>query len=398
MKSLDALAAELERHLKTEILPFWMERVQDGRGGFHGRISGEGTLDAGAPRGSVLYSRILWTFSAAYRVLGNPEYLACADRAKEWILKHFYDSEYGGVYWSVAEDGSPLDTKKQTYAQGFAIYGLSEYHRATGDRESLEYAIKLFENIERNMYDSVNGGYVEAAARDWSDLPDMRLSDKDENAPKTMNTHLHVLEPYTNLFRVWPDPRLRECIHALVETFLGRIKCPDSGHLGLFFDENWHLNCPGVYSYGHEIEASWLLLEAATVLGDDKLVDNVRPQCREMALAAFQGYQSDGSLIYERRADGSCDFERHWWVQAECMVGLLWLYTRHGTAGCLSLMNRTWDYIRDNLLDKTGGEWFWSIFPDGTPNRRDDKAGFWKCPYHNARMCLEYLEEAQHRG
>ncbi len=392
MKSLAGLADTLERHLKTNILPFWMERMQDGHGGFHGRISGDGTVDDVAPRGSVLYSRILWTFSAAYRAFGNLEYLECADRAKKWILEHFYDSEYGGVYWSVSPDGVPLDTKKQTYAQGFAIYGLSEYHRATGDAEALDYAVKLFKSIERNMYDSVNGGYVEAAARDWSALPDMRLSGKDENAPKTMNTHLHILEPYTALYRVWPDPKLRRRITGLMKIFFRRMELPKIHHLGLFFDERWCLTSPAVYSYGHEIEASWLLLEAAVTLGDEELSGRVRPKCRKIALAALQGYQPDGSMIYERKADGSLDLERHWWVQAECMVGLLWLYARHGMKECLALMNMTWDYISANLVDRKDGEWFWSILPDGTPNRTDDKAGFWKCPYHNARMCLELVQ------
>ena len=391
MKSLAELADTLERHLKIDILPFWMERMQDSRGGFHGRISGGGTVDDDAPRGSVLYSRILWTFSAAYRVFGNPEYLECAARAKKWILEHFYDSEYGGVYWSVAGDGSPEDTKKQTYAQGFAIYGLSEYHRATGNAEAFEYAVRLFNDVERNMYDSVNGGYVEAASRDWSPLSDMRLSDKDENAPKTMNTHLHVLEPYTNLYRVWPDPKLRNSIVGLIEIFFRRIESHKFHHLGLFFDARWHLTDPGVYSYGHEIEASWLLLEAAMTIGDDALIEKARPRCRRIAIAALQGYQPDGSMAYERRADGSYDRERHWWVQAECMTGLLWLYVRHGMKECLALMNMTWEYISANLVDRKEGEWFWSIMPDGTPNRADDKAGFWKCPYHNSRMCLEFL-------
>ena len=396
MKSLRTIAAEMERHLKTDILPFWMERMQDGHGGFHGRITGDGVVDDAAPRGAVLYSRILWTFSAAYRVLGNPGYLEYAVRAKEWILQCFYDSECGGVYWSVTPEGVPLDTKKQAYAQGFAIYGLSEYCRATGDGEALEYAVTLFEDIERNIYDSLNGGYAEAAARDWSALSDMRLSEKDENAPKTMNTHLHILEAYTNLYRVWPDPKLRERIAGLMEIFFRRMETPRHHHLRLFFDDRWNPTSSGI-SFGHEIESSWLLHEAAMVLADDVLIEETRTRCRKIAAAALEGYQADGSLIYGRRADGSRDMERHWWVQAECLVGLLWLCVRDDMPETLALMNMTWEYICENLVDEKGGEWFWSILPDGTPNRTDDKAGFWRCPYHNGRMCLEFMQLAREK-
>ena len=396
MERLDRLAAELERHLQEVILPFWTDRMQDGRGGFHGRITGENNLDAAAPRGAILYSRILWTFSAAYRALGRPEYLECATRAKEWLLGHFYDEQYGGVYWEVTADGTPLDTRKQFYALGFALYGLSEYHRATGDREALEQAVRLFETIERHAFDNARNGYIEAAARDWSPIEDMRLSDKDDNTPKTMNTHLHILEPYTNLYRVWPDARLRERLENLVGIFLDRIESPMTHHLGLFFDNDWHETSRNVYSYGHDIEASWLLLEAAQAIGEDELTERVKRHSRRIADAALEGYQSDGSLIYEHRADGSLDRERHWWVQAECVVGLMWLYTYHGIGEALAQAEKTWEYIRTHLVDTAGGEWFWSIREDGSVNRTDDKAGFWKCPYHNSRMCLEAMACAGH--
>lgn len=391
MEQLNRLAAELERHLQEEILPFWTDRMQDGRGGFHGRMTGEGTLDASAPRGAILYGRILWTFSAAYRALARPEYLRAAERAKEWLLGHFYDEQYGGVYWEVAADGTPRDSRKQFYALGFALYGLSEYHRATGDREALDYAVRLFETIERHAFDAARNGYIEAAARDWSPIEDMRLSDKDDNAPKTMNTHLHILEPYTNLYRAWPDKRLRQRLVNLIGIFLDRIESPETHHLGLFFDDDWNATSRGCFSYGHDIEASWLLFEAAQAVGDEALAARVKRHCRRIADAALEGYRPDGSMIYEHRADGSLDRERHWWVQAECVVGLTWLYAFHGDEQALEMAERTWRYIRTRLVDPEQGEWFWSIRADGSVNRTDDKAGFWKCPYHNSRMCLEVM-------
>lgn len=383
--------AEAEAVLHENILPFWIRLADETRGGWYGAVRGDGTLLRDAPKGAVLHARILWAFSAAYRTTGRPAYLAQAARAEEYLLSRFYDRTYGGLYWSLAADGTPLDTKKQFYALGFAVYGLSEYARATGDAEALEYAVRLYRQIEAHSFDPVRDGYIEAAARDWSELEDVRLSAKDANERKTMNTHLHILEPYTNLYRVHRTEELRARLVHLIELFLGRIWSPSTGHLGLFFDDDWHSRDAGV-SYGHDIEASWLLLEAAFEAGDAALTARVLDAAARIAAAAGEGLQSDGSLICERRANGTCDFERHWWVQAENVVGQLWLWRHHGDDTALARAAACWSYIRDCLVDSAGGEWWWGILSDGTPDRANDKAGFWKCPYHNTRMCLEAME------
>lgn len=377
--------------LQTNILPYWMERMTDPRGGFYGRRDGDDVLDAEAPKGAILNARILWTFAAAYRVLRRPEYLETATRAKREIIDRFYDPEYGGIYWSLNADGSPLDTRKQFYAIGFAIYGLSEYARATGDEEALDYAVRLFRDIETHSRDRELGGYLEATNRDWSPIEDMRLSDKDDNAAKTMNTHLHIIEPYTNLLRVWPDAELKEATSSLLRLFLDIIMVDGGrGHLGLFFDKNWQ-RCDGRISYGHDIEASWLMLETAQVLGDPELLQRTLDATRRVADAAIEGRCWDGSMVYERHADGRYDDEKHWWVQAEDVVGQMYQYLFHGREEFLPMAAQSWDYIRDNIVDREKGEWLWSR--RGTEaNRADDKAGFWKCPYHNSRMCLEVAE------
>lgn len=383
------LRQQLLEELHTDILPFWTRRMADPRGGFYGRMSGTNELRPDAERSAILTGRILWTFAAAYRTTGRAEYLTQATAARDYLLDHFFDPHCGGVYWSVEADGRPRETKKQFYALAFAIYGLSEYARATGDAGSLHEAAELFRTIEQHAYDPIHDGYAEAAARDWTVLGDVRLSDKDANENRTMNTHLHILEAYTNLLRIWPDKELRRQTRNLVEIFLTRIVDPQSGHLGLFFDEEWHPRSANCYSYGHDIEASWLLLEAAAVIGDKELYERTRACCARIADAALEGYLPDGSLVYERRADGTTDRERHWWVQAECVVGLSYLYRFHGREQALDRALKTWDYIRGHLIDREQGEWWWSILPDGSVNRTDDKAGFWKCPYHNGRMCLE---------
>ncbi len=392
-ETINTLRKEVTEELEGNILPFWMNKMTDReRGGFYGHISGEDVLMPDEPKGAILNARILWTFSAAYRLLKKPEYLATATRAKRYLLDFFYDKQFGGIYWSVDCEGNPLDTKKQIYALGFAIYGLSEYARATGDEEALEYAIRLFEVIEKYSFDAEKNGYVEALTRDWQPIADMRLSDKDENEKKTMNTHLHILEPYANLYRVWKDGRLKTQLKNLIELFVTKILDTQTYHLNLFFEDDW-TNKYHLISYGHDIEASWLIHEAALVLGDETVLKQIEPVIVRIARAADEGLNADGSMTYERFSDkGETDRELHWWVQAENVVGHLNLYQHFGDEEALSTALRCWQFIKDKLIDRENGEWYWSRFADGSINRNDDKAGFWKCPYHNGRMCLEINE------
>ncbi len=396
MKELEKkLSGEVMADLTDNILPYWLDKMQDPRGGFYGRRDGEDNLVEDAPKGAILNGRLLWSFSAAYRVTGRDEYRVAAERAYRYITDYFVDKEYGGVYWSLNADGTPLDTKKQFYAIGFMIYGLSEYVRATGDEHALELAISLYRDIERHSRDLDRAGYIEAAQRDWSPIADMRLSEKDANAAKTMNTHLHIIEPYTNLYRVWPDEGLRNAIVDLMHVFLDIMEDPDTHHLGLFYTEDWERTDHEI-SYGHDIEASWLLMETAQVLGDPDLLAKTLAHTRAIANAALEGRRDEGSMIYEREVEANgnvrIDTDLHWWVQAEDVIGLVYLYKFHGVEEALPKAFHSWEYIKENLIDREEGEWHWSRKACGSINRADDKAGFWKCPYHNSRMCLEVFE------
>lgn len=379
-----ALAEELER----DILPFWMQRMLDPARGWYGQMTGRGELVKDAPRGAVLNARLLWTFSAAWRLTSRPIYRCAALHAYREIRDRFIDRQYGGVYWSLDAAGAPLDGKKQFYAIAFAIYGLAEYYRAGGDRKALDLAVKLYRDIEAHSFDG--DGYLEACTRDWQPIADMRLSDKDRNDAKTMNTHLHILEGYTALYRVWKDGGLRRQLTGLIELFLDRIVRPD-GHLGLFFDTAWRSQSEMV-SYGHDIEASWLLEEAADLVGDPELSARTSAACRRIAAAALEGWTPEGGMVYEYDpAAGHRDGDRHWWVQAETVVGCWNRFQRDGDPVWAQRSQDTWEFIRANLLCPDG-EWYWSVRADGTPDLDDDRAGFWKCPYHNGRMCMEILE------
>ncbi|MDO4215760.1 MAG: AGE family epimerase/isomerase [Bacteroidales bacterium] len=388
------LKKEVQEILESNILPFWMNRTIDAEnGGFYGQIKGNNELNPTAHKGGILNARILWTFSAAYRVLQNPDYLTVATRAKDYILTHFFDKEFGGTYWELDYKGNPVDTKKQFYELGFMLYGLSEYARATGDKEALEYGIKLFETIEKYSFDPQHNGYIEACTREWNPVEDNRLSDKDANYPKSQNTHRHIIEPYTNLYRIWKDERLEKALRNLILIFTNHILNPETHHLDLFFENDWTRGGGNLESYGHDIECSWLLHEAALVLGDPEVLKEVEPIVQLVAKASEKGIQADHSMVHEANLDtGVVDADRHWWVQAEAVVGFLNIYQHFGDEHALKLGTDTWEYIKTHLIDYEEGEWFWSCDPEGHVNRVDDKAGFWKCPYHNSRMCLEIIE------
>ena len=385
--------------LETNILRFWQERMVDYRqGGFYGRIDGYNVLHPDAEKGAVLNARILWTFSAAARVLNNTPYRILAARAYDYLMQRFMDREQGGVYWSLNADGTPLDTKKQTYAIAFAIYGLAEYVRLTNNQEALNAAIRLFEDLEAHAYKWDNekmskckNGYVEALTRNWQPIADMRLSEKDENGVFTMNTHLHVLEAYTNLYRVLKNvqrddvqgtkERITKQLRTLIDIFANRIFDPATGHLMLFFDEKWQPSNTHT-SPGHDIEAAWLLHEALEVFGDEELLNQTLPVIHSLAQAAEEDIMD----------------EKEWWCYAEAVVGYIdqWkLYQDEKPIESninLELAETAFHYIQTHLMDRENGEWFWTILPDGTPDRTHDKAGFWKCPYHNSRMCIEIIE------
>ena len=379
-----------KNELENNILAFWIDKIQDTEhGGFYGQIDCNNTLHPEANKGAILNARILWTFSSAYRILKKKEYLDMAQRAFDYITAYFLDREYGGVYWELDYKGNPVSTKKQTYVQGFMLYGFSEFYRATGNKQALELAKEFFYLIEK-CHDSELGGYLEAYTQDWKPIEDMRLSDKDANEKKTMNTHLHVLEPYTNLCRVWDNEQLKAAQKRLIGIFTERILDKKTNHLNLFFDEEWNVKSTAI-SYGHDIEASWLLFEAADVLGDRGLLAEIKNISLEIADAASEGLQAEGSMIYEK--DGNhIDGDRHWWVQAESVVGYMYAYKNSKDIAYKEKASRIWNYIRNQIVDQENGEWYWSRKEDGTINQKDDKAGFWKCPYHNGRMCMEMIE------
>jgi mannobiose 2-epimerase len=392
LASLRDYRVRVENELRGDILPFWLQHARNReRGGFWGEISNDLTVKSNAPRGALLTARILWTFSAAYRRYQDPAYLEMARWAYDDLQTTFWDQERGGLYWSATAPGKPLDTRKQIYVQVFGVYGLSEYHRATGEPAALDRAIELYRLIEAHAHDRKNGGYFEAFTRDWKPQTNLRRSAMELYASKSQNTHLHVMEAFTNLLRVWPDPELRRDQRELVEIMLTRILNPANHHLWLFLDADW-TPLTRTISFGHDIEASWLLTEAAGVIGDPDLLARARSTAQSMAQAVLaEGVDANGGLNYEAVPGGALNRRKEWWPQAEATVGFLNAYQLTHDERFLRAVLRTWDFIEAQLIDRKYGEWYYAILGDGAISPQP-KVGFWKCPYHNSRACLELVE------
>lgn len=398
-EKLRALRAEFENVLHSNILQYWLTYgIDTVHGGFWGHVDCQNRSDPHAEKGSVLNARILWAFSAAYRAYPRPEYLTAAQRAFAYLLEHFEDRENGGVIWAVDYQGRPTNKRKQTYALAFAIYAFCEYYTATGEAAALAEAQALFLMIEEHCVDRFHGGYWEALSADWQPIADVRLSEKDANEKKSMNTHLHVLEGYTNLARVWPAARVRDSLRNLIRRFMEQIIDHRHGHFNLFFDEQWNVRS-AIVSYGHDIEGSWLLAEAAQVSGDAELLRQVRGYSVRLVEAALEGLDVDGGLMNEKNlASGHLDTDRHWWQQAEALVGLLNAFEITQNEKYLKLCAEMWNFIKSKIIDFVRGEWYWKVNQAGAPYPNDEKIGFWKCPYHNSRACLAVMARLERLG
>jgi mannobiose 2-epimerase len=385
------------RDLHGNVLPFWLGRVVDETTGFRGYLGEDGRPDPAAPMGGVLCARLLWTFSAAYRRTGDPAHRRAAEHFHSWLTGPFHDERHGGIYWMLDHAGRPLADRKQTYALAFAAYALAEHHLATGRPESLEQALATFRRIEEHAADPRDGGYFEARARDWSALEDVRLSEKDLNAPKSMNTHLHVMEAYAALVRAGGGGPVRDRLRSLVEIHLDRIVDPSTGHLALFFDERFAPVSRGV-SYGHDIEASWLLVEAAGEASAPSLVERARATAIAMARVALdEGFDPEnGGLLAERGEDGRLDDDKHWWMQAEAVVGFVNAFSISGDPAFLDAAERTWAFVERFVIDPVNGEWRWRVRRDGSRIPGLPKVEPWKCPYHNSRAAFEVEARAGH--
>jgi mannobiose 2-epimerase len=386
--TIQKFCAAIRDELENNLIPFWLESAVDNEcGGFIGRMSNDGEIDPKASKGLILNTRLLWTFSALYRFNNDSRCQDMAKRAYDYLETYFWDSLHGGTFWQVDFQGNLLDDKKKIYGQAFHVYALAEYYQAFGDTSALRRAKQLFELIEIHSRDKTYGGYIEVCNRDWTIAEDLRLSDKDMDEKKSMNNHLHLLEAYTNLYRIWPDTKLRQCLTELIDIMDKKIADSETGHLNHFFDELWQPKSTN-YTFGHDIEASWLLCEAAEVLGGPDVTSRA---LRSAKVTLAEGFNDDGGLCYEGQGGRVTDPNREWWPQAESVVGFLNAYELSGDQSFLEAAQKAWAYIEKYFVNEKDGDWFWRINPDGNPDPNEPKVSQWKGPYHSVRACLESI-------
>lgn len=383
---------EIREELTEGLIPFWQKLQDDAYGGFYGELKYDLTLDKKAEKGCILNSRILWFFSNAYLLLERKDLLATASHAYAFLKEHCMDGEFGGVYWSLAYDGRPLDTTKHTYNQAFAVYALSSYYDASGDEEALELAWGLYRIIEEKCKDAY--GYLEAFDVAFGPVENDKLSENNVIADKTMNTLLHVFEAYTELYRVTGEEKVADNLRWMLDIMAERIYNEKEGRQEVFFDKTWH-PLIDLYSYGHDIETAWLVDRGLEVLGDEAYQEKLYPITRTITRNIYDRAYIDHSLVNEAE-NGVVDTTRVWWVQAEGIVGFVNGYQKSPEHGeYLRAAEDIWSYVKNYIIDRReGSEWFWSVDKDKKPVERSIVEP-WKCPYHNGRMCIEVIRRME---
>jgi mannobiose 2-epimerase len=378
--------------LVKNIIPFWLSHTPDyEHGGIYGRITNQLIIEKEAPKSLILTSRVLWTFARLYQFRQDESFLDLARHTHRFLVDKFLDREYGGACWVVSHQGHVIDDKKKIYGQAFTMYALAQYFLATGDPTVLDDARYLFQLVEKHNYDPEHGGYFETANRDWSRAEEMRLSEVDMNEVKSMNTHLHMMEAYFTLYRAWPDKLLKERLGALVSHFCEHIINRDTRHFNMFFDETWNSRSRTI-SYGHDIEGSWLLCEAAEALDQPGLISDIsRIATQLLDTAIDEAFSQQGAIFTEKSDDGTLYRHTDWWQQAEAVVGFLNGYQVSGDRKYMEWAMKCWEYIAEHIVDHTHGEWYYMVDAQGHPAQHKYKVSEWKGPYHNGRACIEVI-------
>lgn len=389
IKLLKNMNIEANNQLKSKIIPFWESLIDKRYGGFYSYVGFDLKVDENYFKGCILNSRILWFFSNAYMMFSDKKLLECANYAYEFLKAAFIDYENGGVCWSVTSDGIPLDTTKHTYNQAFAIYGLSAYYEATKKQQALRIAESLYNTIEEKCTDEF--GYLEALSKTFEVIPNDKLSENGVMADKTMNTLLHVLESYQELYKVSGKIEIKNKILSILDLFQNKIYNSRLKRQEVFFDKRWN-SLIDLHSYGHDIETSWLVERGLEIIDDNKYSQAIRPITKSLAEKIYTVAYENHSLMCENE-NGMNKQNRVWWVQAETVIGFLNQYQKNVKAkNFLLASDDVFSFIIKNVVDKRhGSEWFNEVDENGLPKKMPI-VNEWKCPYHNGRMCFEVIK------
>lgn len=402
--------AELQRDLKL----WYPLSIDTERGGYHSIISRDWTLQPYDTKGIVQQARMAWV--AAEVALRRPEWRKelepFSHQGAKFVAEKMWDAKYGGFYWEVKADGTPLSEEnsemKHAYGIAFAIYGLANAYRLTEDKAILDRAVEGFQWLDEHGHDAVNGGYIEAFYRDGTpmtappkDRPEVvKGKTRELLGCKSMNSHLHLLEAFTELYKVWPDPTLRVRLEELLVIMRDKVTTWP-GAMRQFFRADWTPAATYV-SFGHDVETAYLLEEALDVLGhpEDTMTLEVCKNLVDHAIE-FGWDRENGGFYYDGATFGAspADSTKFWWVEAEGLNALLRMYERYGEQRYYDLALQQWNFIETKIVDAQFGGWYPVVDADGSNPRGLDgrfsqvshgleKAHLWKTAYHEVRALL----------
>ncbi|HOV73579.1 MAG TPA: AGE family epimerase/isomerase [Candidatus Hydrogenedentes bacterium] len=409
---LELFLKEVSHHLHNELIPFWMTHGEDKEyGGFLTYLDRNGNPTGETLKTLICQTRMIYTASSAHRAgLGGGYFLDSARQGVEFLIKHFWDHEFGGWIWTTERDGTPVNQSKIGYGQSFGIYCLSEYARASNDPRGLEWALKTYQVLQTEAADNYAGGYYEFLERDWAKKrPGVYGGDR-----KSYDVHMHLMEAFTNLYAATGNPRHKERTLEVIRILFDRVMHPEFGTgiaqfsldwkplRAILFKDVWGADRDvddeegrpmNNTSFGHNVEFAWLFLLAVEVLGLD--IAPYKERLRKIFdhCVTYGIDWNKGGVFCEGPHDGPArERNKEFWQQSECLTGLMDAYLLFGDEKYLDAYENVHRFVMDVMINHEVGEW-WPLFDENNNLIWDHMAHAWKINYHTVRSMI--LTEAR---
>ncbi|HVN79774.1 MAG TPA: AGE family epimerase/isomerase, partial [Terriglobia bacterium] len=308
-----------------------------------------------------------------------------------------WDKERGGYYFVVSREGHVIDSTKQLNPMSYVMEGLAEYALAFNDAGARREALDLFDAIDRHTHDNEHGGYRIAFTADWDWLKDYEPGPNASGSygRKSYDWHLGLVEAFATLYDVTGDTRVRSRLTELLDLFVGKIIDAEQGYGRFYFTDDWKVADRDGDSkeceYGLDLEASWLLVQAADRIGRNRDAAIQRASLALVDHVLRDGFDKQHGGVYRTGpATGPAgNQDMGWWQQAEALVAFLNAYQISGNGKYWQAFELEAQFIMDHFADHEYGEWYTSVFKDGRIDT--EKVGPWKAPYHVTRACLEVI-------
>ena len=378
----------LENDLINNIIPFWDNMIDEKYGGFYGATDKNHNVIKDACKGLVYTARILYSYSNLYNKYKDSKYLDAANHAYKFLINYMYDKEYGGFYWSVTNKGDVLDNTKHLYGQSFVLYGLANYYYASNNKEVLMYMKEIFELIKNNLIDFPNN-YHEQYTRDFKVTENKIMEGYGLIPDITTNTLLHLTEALAMYYYSYMNYETKVIVLDLLSILFTKGYDETNKNLYQFLDRDLN-NVVDAYSYGHNLEVSWLFMEIMRQcdINDRKYFVN----CIEMFEKNFELSYRNGYII-NQCVNGVVDYSAIWWIQAEALAAIKNINNIYPKEEYYEAARKITDFIRCNFMNE-GKEWYWGINDDLSIQSEHSISEMWKANYHNVRAVLKILEES----